>query len=98
MKTTFFTGRSVRASATWATISALPNWRSRPPAPEAQALVQQLWREVADCLDRFGAVHFQIGRAYDYLQRLRPPPRALVQALKAQLDPRGLMNPGSLGL
>ncbi len=73
-------------------------WCQRPPAPQALALVQQLWREVCDCLDAHGAVHFQIGRAYPYLQRLLPPNRALLQALKLQLDPRGLMNPGSLGL
>ena len=73
-------------------------WRQRPPAPQARALVQQLWREVAECLDGFGAVHFQIGRAYPYLPRLAAPARALVLALKTQLDPRGLMNPGSLGL
>lgn len=73
-------------------------WRARPPAPEALALVQQLWLEVADALDGFGAVHFQIGRAYRYLPRLQPATRALLVALKQQLDPRGLMNPGSLGL
>jgi FAD/FMN-containing dehydrogenase len=73
-------------------------WRLRPPAPAARALVQMLWQETAECLDRFGAVHFQIGRAYDYLPRLQPPTRDLVLALKRQLDPRGLMNPGSLGL
>jgi hypothetical protein len=33
MKTTFLTARSVRARATWATISALPIWRSRPSLP-----------------------------------------------------------------
>ena len=73
-------------------------WRSRPPAPAALALVQQLWQEAADVLDRCGAVHFQIGRAYPHLPRLAEPTRALLQALKQQLDPRGLMNPGSLGL
>ncbi len=73
-------------------------WRARPAVPAADALVRQLWREVADCLDAHGAVHFQIGRAYPYLPRLAEPARALVMALKTQLDPRGLMNPGSLGL
>jgi FAD/FMN-containing dehydrogenase len=73
-------------------------WRERPAAPQARALVQQLWREVASCLDGHGAVHFQIGRAYDHLARLSAPTRALLVALKTQLDPRGLMNPGSLGL
>jgi FAD/FMN-containing dehydrogenase len=73
-------------------------WMQRPPQPQALALVQQLWQEIADCLDSFGAVHFQIGRAYAYAPRLAPPSLALVQALKTALDPRGLMNPGSLGL
>ena len=73
-------------------------WRGRPAAPEALALVRRLWQETAACMDVCGAVHFQIGRAYAYLPRLSDPTRALVQALKNQLDPRGLMNPGSLGL
>ncbi len=73
-------------------------WRSRAPAPAARALVQQLWREVTDCLDSFGAVHFQIGRAYPYLQRLEPATQRLVQALKQHVDPQRLMNPGSLGV
>lgn len=73
-------------------------WRARPPAHAARALVQRLWHEVADCMDRHGAVHFQIGRAYRHLPRLSAPARGLLLALKAQLDPRGLMNPGSLGL
>jgi FAD/FMN-containing dehydrogenase len=73
-------------------------WMQRPPQPQALALVKQLWQEIANCLDSFGAVHFQIGRAYAYAPRLAPASLALVQALKTALDPRGLMNPGSLGL
>ncbi len=73
-------------------------WQGRPAAPLAHALVEQLWKEVVDCLDRHGAVHFQIGRAYPYLQRLQPATRSLLEALKQHLDPDGQMNPGSLGL
>jgi D-lactate dehydrogenase (cytochrome) len=73
-------------------------WQQRPAAPAARALVRQLWQEVCDCLDGFGAVHFQIGRAYPHLPRLNPANGALLLALKQHLDPRGLMNPGSLGL
>ena len=73
-------------------------WRARPAAPAARALVQRLWHEVAECLDAHGAVHFQVGRAYAHLPRMSPPTCALLSALKTHLDPRGLMNPGSLGL
>jgi FAD/FMN-containing dehydrogenase len=72
-------------------------WMTRPAAPAAHALVQTLWREAVDLLDGFGAVHFQVGRAYPYRERLAPASAALVQALKSHFDPRGLMNPGALG-
>ena len=48
MKTTRFTGRRARASATWATISALPSWRSSPPRPvmqNTQPTAQPTWVE-----------------------------------------------------
>jgi D-lactate dehydrogenase (cytochrome) len=73
-------------------------WIERPDAPAAHALVQRLWREAVDLLDGFGAVHFQVGRAYPYLQRLQPATRALVEQLKQGLDPQRRMNPGVLGL
>jgi len=44
------------------------------------------------------AGHFQIGRAYPYQNRLSGPARALLGAIKRELDPKGLMNPGALGL
>jgi hypothetical protein len=46
MNTTFFTGALLRASATWATISALPSWRSRPSRPvmqKVQPTAQPTW-------------------------------------------------------
>ena len=48
MNTTLVTGRRLRASATWATISALPSWRSRPPMPvmqNTQPTAQPTWLE-----------------------------------------------------
>lgn len=73
-------------------------WQTRPAAPAARALVTELWQEVCTCMDRFGAVHFQIGRAYPYLQRLGASSQSLLTALKQQLDPQSRLNPGSLGL
>ena len=45
-----------------------------------------------------GAVHVQIGKAYDYLPSREPRVAQLVRDLKAAVDPDGLINPGSLGL
>ena len=41
-------------------------------------------------------MNFQIGRAYPFAEKLSAPTTALLHGLKAQLDPRGLMNPGAL--
>ena len=46
MNTTFFTGRRARASTTWARISALVSWRSRPSRPvmqKVQPTAQPTW-------------------------------------------------------
>ena len=46
MKTTRFTVRRARASTTWATISALASWRSRPSRPvmqKTQPTAQPTW-------------------------------------------------------
>ena len=49
-------------------------------------------------VDALGAVHFQLGRYYSYLDELDAPTRGLLEAIKAQVDPAKLINRGSLGL
>jgi glycolate oxidase len=68
------------------------------PDASAAALADAIKRELVDLLAAHGAAHFQIGRAYPYVERMDPQARALLRALKATLDPQGLMNPGALGL
>jgi glycolate oxidase len=68
-----------------------------PASQEARAFVEQLKGEFIALMQAHGAGHFQIGRAYPYQQRLDPEARELVKAIKAELDPKGLMNPGALG-
>jgi len=45
-----------------------------------------------------GATHLQIGKTYRYREGLRPEAWRLLEALKRAVDPRGLVNPGALGL
>ncbi|MEO7386656.1 MAG: FAD-linked oxidase C-terminal domain-containing protein [Gammaproteobacteria bacterium] len=49
-----------------------------------------------DLFDELGVASNQLGRTYRYYNNLAPETRALLEALKAALDPQGLMNPGVL--
>ena len=69
-----------------------------PANPEARALVEQLRRGVIDVFGTVGGMHFQIGRTYPLRERSDPGAWALLSAVKDHLDPRGVMNPGALGL
>ena len=66
--------------------------------PETRELVMKLRRDLAGLWDAFGASHHQMGRHYAYASQLSSTARATVVALKAALDPKGLMNPGVLEL
>ena len=69
-----------------------------PANPAARALMHELKQAIVDLFFEHGATHFQIGRTYRYRDSLQPEADALLRAVKRQVDPRGLMNPGSLGL
>jgi FAD/FMN-containing dehydrogenase len=55
-----------------------------------------LKRETADLMRNLGCTHFQIGKFYSYREGRNPASLALFDAIKAALDPKGLMNPGVL--
>lgn len=65
---------------------------------ESAALVQRLRTAIVELFRSRGAVHLQVGRTYPLKQSHDPSAWALFEAVKRQLDPRNLMNPGSLGL
>jgi D-lactate dehydrogenase (cytochrome) len=73
-------------------------YRTIAPVPGATDAVKEMLRDLATLFMEHGAVHQQIGRFYPYLDALAPATRALLQKLKRDVDPQGLMNPGSLGL
>jgi len=68
-----------------------------PDRPAAEAMVAKLREEMIDRLDAIGALHTQLGRTYPYQQRLDPAAAALFRAIKRELDPDNIMNPGALG-
>jgi FAD/FMN-containing dehydrogenase len=45
-----------------------------------------------------GGMHFQIGRTYPLKAGTDPRGWTILEALKAEVDPHGRMNPGALGL
>ncbi len=68
------------------------------PNPAGRAAVANIRRELAEMFMRMGAAHFQIGRFYPYRDSRHEATFGLLQAVKQHVDPRGLMNPGVLGL
>ncbi|MDG2320008.1 MAG: FAD-binding oxidoreductase [Rhodospirillaceae bacterium] len=69
-----------------------------PADEETREQVMKLRRDLAGLWDAFGASHHQMGRHYAYASQLSSAARASVIAVKAALDPRGIMNPGVLEL
>ncbi|KIQ96693.1 FAD-binding oxidoreductase [Lysobacter sp. A03] len=63
----------------------------------ARAATDALKRKIADTMRAHGAASFQIGKFYTYREGRDPAALAMLDAIKQQLDPKGLMNPGVLG-
>jgi len=68
-----------------------------PENEGARACAHELKAALIALYQEHGAAHFQIGRAYPYQDRLDPRARRLLHAIKQELDPLGLMNPGAIG-
>lgn len=66
--------------------------------PDARDLVMKVRGEIVELFASFGAQSNQIGRTYHYADIMRPQSRALLEGIKATVDPHGRVNPGALGL
>jgi glycolate oxidase len=69
-----------------------------PPNFTARELVATIRQQIVDAFRDVGAVHLQIGKVYHYKTGLKAEPLELIEHIKRAVDPRGLMNPGALGL
>ncbi len=67
------------------------------PNPAATAVVAKARDAVKTIGIGYGAAHFQIGRAYPYRQSRDAASLALLDAVKAIVDPERQFNPGGLG-
>ena len=76
-------------------IRKLKKFDENIPAREAVNLLRE---ELSVIFMKFGAVHFQIGKSYKYKEGKDKKTWLLLKGLKKILDPKGLINPGSLGL
>ncbi|MEP0190857.1 MAG: FAD-binding oxidoreductase [Erythrobacter sp.] len=66
--------------------------------PQANALVMEMRRQVIAIFRDMGAIHLQIARSFPLKESHDAAAWEMLRALKAQVDPKGLMNPGSLAL
>ena len=76
----------------------LAAYGARPADPAARAAAHALRKRLTAVLDTAGAGHFQIGRSYAAHPGVSEAARAHWAALKRQMDPDGIINPGVLGL
>ena len=60
--------------------------------------VAKIRSELVDLLKEQGGVHLQVAKSYRYPEKLRPESWSLLKTIKQELDPKGRINPGNLGL
>jgi FAD/FMN-containing dehydrogenase len=65
---------------------------------EARALVERLRAAIVHLFSELGATHLQVARTYKLREAHDAGAWRILQALKQAVDPKNLMNPGSLGL
>ncbi|WP_416906760.1 MAG: FAD-binding oxidoreductase [Polymorphobacter sp.] len=76
-------------------LKTLPHYGA---APEARAEVKRMKADIQALMHAHGAAHLQVGKSYDLLGGRNEASVALLRAIKAALDPKGILNPGALGL
>lgn len=73
-------------------------WRHRAANPQAREAVARLRRGTQELYASLGGVSWQVARDYPFREILSDGTWSLLCDIKKAVDPRTLMNPGSLGL
>jgi len=73
-------------------------YAKHPAVPGASDAVAEMLKELSGIFRDLGAAHHQIGKFYQYKEGLTPETWSVVEGIKRVTDPKGLMNPGALGL
>lgn len=76
----------------------LKKMKTFEPNEEGRKVVTEMKQAIIDCIYECGGAHMQIGKAYPYTRERDAGALNMLQSLKAHVDPKGLMNPGALGL
>ena len=76
----------------------LKNLPTHPRNIEAEQEALRIKAGVIELMHAHGGIHFQIGKVYPYAQGHNNAHWVLLKLLKAELDPKGILNPGALGL
>jgi glycolate oxidase len=76
-------------------LNSLPN---HPPNESGRELIESLKKAAIQLYGEYGGVHFQIGKSYPHAENRDTLELSLLRAIKFEVDPDNLMNPGVLGL
>ncbi len=74
-------------------------WGSIKPDPETRKVALELREGLRELFFKLGACHLQLGKYYPYQRSMGDSGmQSLLKNVKRVVDPKGMMNPGSLGL
>ena len=69
-----------------------------PSNPDVRKAITKIRNDISQIFMKMGATHMQIGKFYPYRESRQPELLKILEAVKGNVDPKGLMNPGALGL